>query len=206
MSSVLPTQQLTLAVLAGGRARRLGGVDKGLVIWRGKPLIEHVLERLAGQAASCLIVANRNGERYRSYTPAVYADTLAGFQGPLAGMATALEHASTEWVLCVPCDTPLLPAELPARLWAAAVREGAAVSLPADGRVQYAVCLLKRSCLHSLNQALAAGERSLRGWLDTQRPAMADFSGRPGAFANLNTPEDLERAEGPLPVAEGARR
>ncbi|MBV8629034.1 MAG: molybdenum cofactor guanylyltransferase, partial [Paraburkholderia sp.] len=108
--------QVTGLVLAGGRATRMGGVDKGLQQLHGEPLALHVLKRLAPQCGAVLISANRHADRYAElgapFGATVIADTLPDFPGPLAGLLAGLRAAKTEFVLSAPCDTPNLPVDL----------------------------------------------------------------------------------------------
>jgi molybdopterin-guanine dinucleotide biosynthesis protein A len=110
-------------VLAGGLGRRMGGADKGLIEYQGRPLIEWALAALASQVDEIFISANRNLDRYAAYGYRVLPDTLPDFPGPLAGVLAALEAVDTGWLLVVPCDTPHLPADLASRLLQAAQRE-----------------------------------------------------------------------------------
>src|SRR3954468_17579708 len=107
---------ITGIVLAGGQGSRMGGVDKGLQPFRGRPMVAHVLERLAPQVQAILVNANRNVEAYEALGHRVIADEIAGFAGPLAGFERGLAHASTPLVVTAPCDSPFLPLDLVARL------------------------------------------------------------------------------------------
>src|SRR5699024_6312427 len=115
----LSSDAITGAVLAGGAGRRMGGVDKGLVELRGKPLVAWALDALRPQTATLLINANRSQDQYRVFGWPVIADDGDGYQGPLAGMLAVLSAAQTAYVLTVPCDAPRIPPDLAARLGAA---------------------------------------------------------------------------------------
>jgi molybdopterin-guanine dinucleotide biosynthesis protein A len=184
-------EAITGVILAGGRARRMGGVDKGLSDFAGRPLIEWVIEATAPQVGRLLISANRNRQRYASYGYPVVADRLGGYQGPLAGFASAMAVAGTPWILTLPCDGPFPPPDLAKRL-AAAVSDGAAdVAAAWDGeRLQPVYALLPVALSGDLGAYLASGERGIRGWYARHRTARADFSDRPGCFANLNCVEE----------------
>ena len=110
------TNTVTGVVLAGGQGRRMGGVDKGLKILRGKPMVEWVIERIAPQVHEVLINANQNLERYAAFGHRVIPDEIAGYAGPLAGLHRGLTEAANELVATVPCDSPFLPRDLVARL------------------------------------------------------------------------------------------
>ncbi len=179
-------------ILAGGRARRLGGRDKGLITLDGRPLVAWVIERLRPQVDALLINANRHRDRYAALGHPVVPDRLEGFQGPLAGIAALLEASPHDWLLIVPCDTPRLPADLAERLWQARERQDAPAAVASDGtRRHHAHALLSRTLLPALLDHLDHGGRRLGEWLANQHPGIADFSDQPDAFANINTPEDL---------------
>lgn len=184
--------QVTAVILAGGKGRRMGGRDKGLVMLDGRPLIAHVIERLRCQVGAMLIVANRNRQWYAGLGYPVVADTVPGFQGPLAGIAAGMAAAGTEWVQVVPCDAPRLPLDLVARLAGALERDEASAAVAADANgPQPVVCLLKRSLQTALLGDLHQGLRQVKAWLDEVDCTTVGFDDRPGAFANINTPDAI---------------
>lgn len=184
---------ITGAILAGGRGQRMGGADKGLLTLKGKPLVAYVIERLRPQVRSLLINANRNRTGYEAFGYPVVCDHHEEYPGPLAGMAAALRHAPTDWVQCVPCDTPALPLNLVQRLNdALAANPGVRIALPHDGeRMQPLFALLHRSLLPDLDADIAAGRLAVGRWMRDHPHVEVDFSDCPEAFANLNTPEEL---------------
>ena len=185
----------TAVILAGGRARRMGGQDKGLIRLGGKPIIQYIIAALEHQAKTLIINANRHRAEYAGYGFKVIADERAGFCGPLAGMAGAMHIIDTDYMATAPCDSPFIPPDLVARLSEALLREAADISVAHDGRrMQPVFCLLKRSLGASLNAYLGAGGRKIDHWFARHKLARADFSDRPGAFANINTPADIEQA------------
>ena len=186
----MPAEQVAAVVLAGGQGRRMGGADKGLVDYRGRPLLEWVLDALTPQVDEVVISANRNIERYAAYGHRVLPDTLPGFPGPLAGVLAALDAVSTDWLLVAPCDTPHLPADLAARLLAAARRENAVLAVAADdGRVHHSCFVVRADQRDDLAAYLARGERAVRGWQAGLASTTVRFDA--GHFANLNAPGDL---------------
>lgn len=202
VSSLYPRAAVTAVVLAGGRGARMGGADKGLVEVAGRPMIEHVLDALAPQAGAILINANRNAERYAGYGHAVLADGHEGFQGPLAGMASALEAAATEFVLIAPCDSPLVGGELGARLHAGLVAGAdgngpADIAVAHDGERMHPVFVLVRraATLPGLRAFLARGERKIDRWFAEESTVAVDLSDAPEMFLNVNREEDLARLE-----------
>jgi molybdenum cofactor guanylyltransferase len=186
--------EMTGLILAGGRARRLGGVDKGLVERSGRPLVAWAIAALAPQVATLAISANRNLQTYADYGFPTFADRHPGFLGPLAGIAAALAAARTPWVLCLPCDAPYPPSDLGTRLASALAADGAEIAAATDGtRLQPLHALIPVALAASLEDFLAGGGRSAQDWYRRHRLAVADFSDCPLAFANLNTPGDAER-------------
>lgn len=191
-----PTESVSAIVLAGGQAQRLGGCDKGLVELAGRPLIGHVLDRLAPQVAEVVISANRHLERYAGYGWPVVPDLESGYPGPLAGILAAAARTRHDWLLVVPCDTPFLPENLAETLLARACSAGTRLVRASDAtRVHYALMLLHRALLGDLADWLNAGERRVQAWQARHAPADAVFAGAPEAFMNINTPEDLAHAE-----------
>lgn len=179
-------------VLAGGRARRMGGQDKGLIPLAGRPMVEHVLERIRPQVDEVLISANRNRPLYAHYGHRVIEDLEGGYCGPLAGILAALAVVREPWLAVVPCDSPLVPEDLVDRLLRSATAESAELAVVHDGfRVQPLFALIHRSRLTHLRAFIDSGGRKVDTWCAQQRMATADLSDHPEAFLNINTPEDL---------------
>lgn len=182
---------ITGLILAGGQGRRMGGADKGLLPFRGKPLIEHVIERLAPQVGGLMISANRNRERYAIYGYPVLADTLPGYQGPLAGIAAGLQSCPTPWLVTAPCDGPFLPADLVARLAkVASETHNPLVYAATPMREHPTYLLLRREMASTLLDYLAGNGRALQQWCRQQDAASAFFADE-AAFLNLNCSEQL---------------
>lgn len=184
-------EPVTGLILAGGEGRRVGGADKGLLDWRGKPLVEHVIERLAPQVDALLISANRNLEDYMDFGYPVVTDATSERLGPLAGIEAGLRACATPWLVTCPCDCPRLPLDLVARLLAAATENNAklAVATTASG-IQPTFMLCRSGLLPVLSAALKAGERRVRDWCHCQRAVEVPFPDA-AAFANFNTPDAL---------------
>lgn len=184
--------EITAVILAGGQARRMGGVDKGWMELNGKPLIRHVQDIISPQVPRVLINANRSLDAYSTLSCPVIADLDAGYQGPLMGIATGLQHATDPWVLFVPCDSPYLPRNLAERMLEQAEKEGADIAVAHDGvRLQSVVALIKRDLLESVKADLAAGGRKVERWYAKHRVTQVDFSDHPEAFTNVNHRDDL---------------
>ena len=191
-----PAPPLIGTILAGGQATRLGGVDKGLLEVSGRPMIEWIIDALAPQVDFILINANRNRERYEHYGFPVVADRMADYQGPLAGFAAAMEHVQNGTLLAVPCDSPVPPNDMAARL-ARALRESTAeLAVAHDGERLQPIHALIPVALHgSLQAFLDHGERKVDLWYARHRMVTVDFSDCRDAFLNLNRPEDLQRID-----------
>ena len=189
---------VTGLVLAGGQGSRMGGVDKGLAPFRGRPLVAHVIERLAPQVDEILVNANRNPADYARFGHRVVADEIPGFAGPLAGFERGLAHAKGELVATVPCDSPFLPTDLVARLRAALVAAGADLAVAKTGTQPHPVfCLMRRGVHDSLARFLASGQRKIDKWYAALAVVEVAFDDEPGAFANINTRDELAGLEKP---------
>lgn len=192
----MSSMTVTGVILAGGRARRMDGTDKGLMSVAGLPLVEHLLATLRGQVHSIMINANRNFAHYSTYGVPVFADVIPGQQGPLAGIHRALCLAETEYVLSVPCDTPCLPHDLVQRMLVGVRQRGATVCVAHDGRrLHPVIALMHHSLAADLLGYLDAGNRRVEDWLWRHAPVIADFSDQPEAFVNLNTPDECRVLE-----------
>ena len=187
---------ITGLILAGGRARRMGGIDKGLIEFRGRPLVAHALAVMQSITGTVLISANRNLERYAAFGHPVIADPGDRFDGPLAGLLAGLSTARTAYVLMLPVDVPLMKTAVLARLVATLVERDAEVCAPSDGTRLQPVCLfLRQPVRSSLAAYLGAGGRKVEDWLARERLVVADCSDESAAFANVNAPEDLALLE-----------
>ncbi|HQR03117.1 MAG: molybdenum cofactor guanylyltransferase [Proteobacteria bacterium] len=184
-----PRLDITGLILAGGTGRRMGGMDKGLIPWQGRPLVAHVLQRLQPQVGSTLISANRNIEQYAALGCPVFPDNRPDYAGPLAGIEAGLSVCTTRWLLCVPCDTPLLPLDLADRLLAEVGHEKVAVATSPD-RIHGTFMLCRRDLLPRLTEFLDRGHRKVMDWLEVMDAVMIRFP-EESAFANFNQPHDL---------------
>jgi len=181
---------ITGLILAGGAGRRVGGRDKGLIPWAGKPLAQQVVERIGPQVDSVIISCNRNSDLYRQFTTRTVCDTRPGYPGPLAGIEAAHPYVDTDLLLVVNCDMPLLPAGLARRL-AGKLRESSRrveICYAHDGLYAHYLCaVLHRDCLASVTGFLDNGGRAVRAWYKTRKALAVDFSDQRNAVANLNT-------------------
>lgn len=201
---MISKDDVTGVILAGGRGSRMGGADKGLQNFRGMPMAMFTQLRLAPQVSELMINANRNLAAYESFGVPVWPDGLADYAGPLAGFLTGLEHCETDYMVTVPCDTPLFPQDLVARLAEALEREGAEIAMAQareeDGqlRAQPVFSLMGRDLMDSLVRFTQGGGRKIDAWTAQHRTVLVPFDRAgddPAAFANANTLAELHRLE-----------
>ena len=179
-------------ILAGGKAQRMGGNDKGLIKLNGRAMIEYVIDGLKPQVSTILINANRNTDLYKQYGFDVLEDQLNDFQGPLAGFASGLEHCQTDYIVTAPCDGPFISPDYVDRLHIAANKQKSLISVAFDGkRLQPVYALLHKSLLASLMKFLQSGDRKIDRWYEQEHYAKANFSDSKEMFTNVNTPEEL---------------
>ena len=195
-ASPVARSDITGVILAGGRGSRLGGVDKGLVRLHDRPLIEYVITALRPQVGRLVISANRNRDVYASYGFPVIADVVGNYEGPLAGMLSALRVVTTPYILFAPCDAPLIPSDLVRRLIEALIRENAMASAVFfHGRLQPVFALVQSALAGDLDIYLQQGQRGTGEWLCRHQVVQVDFSDEAEAFANINTPEELQERQ-----------
>ena len=218
MTATTPREQITGMVLAGGRGSRMGGVDKGLQNHQGSTLAMHALLRLGPQVGALMINANRNLAAYEAMGAPVWPDALPDYAGPLAGFLTGLERCESPYLVTAPCDTPLLPLDMVARLAAAMHAEDADIAMVAAPesaagvmqparqaardqttvRPQPVFCLLRVELLESLADFTQAGGRKIDAWTATHKVALVPFDlpeDDPRAFFNANTLAELQSLE-----------
>ena len=191
------TGDITAVILAGGQGRRMGGQDKGLLDFNGRPMIEILIKALQSQQLDVVINANRNQTTYQSYGLPVITDDLEDFQGPLAGFASAMAVVKTKYILTLPCDSPLLANSFSERFIETHNREQAPVCVAHDGqRLQPVYALIDITLLDDLKRFMQSGERKIDRWYAEHAYATVDFSVEAMMFENINTPEDRKRLLG----------
>ena len=193
-------EQITGLILAGGRAQRMGGIDKGLIPFHQKPLIETTIQRLKTQVGPILINANRNITKYAVYGYPVIMDETPDFSGPLAGFLMGLKNCKTPYLLTTPCDSPLFPEDLATKLASELEQTNLdlvyASSKEADGKVwaQPVFCLMRANLQDSLISFLDKGDLKIDRWFKELKSGTVIFDNAQ-AFANANTPEELQSLE-----------
>jgi molybdenum cofactor guanylyltransferase len=200
------TDQTTTTIgvlLAGGLARRMGGGDKPMASLGGRPLLAHVIDRLAPQCDALLLNANGDPARFAAFGLPVIADSVADFPGPLAGILAALDWTAAHrpdvaWVLSAATDCPFLPHDLVARLQQARIAANASVALAASGGRSHPVIGIWSVALRdALRHALVVDDiRKVGFWAARHTPAIVEWPTTPfDPFFNANTPDDIARAE-----------
>ncbi|SHF30068.1 molybdenum cofactor guanylyltransferase [Litoreibacter ascidiaceicola] len=191
-------------ILAGGQSRRMGGGDKGLLTLGGETLLARVIARLEPQVAEVALNTNGDVARFEPFGFPVIADSVAEFPGPLAGVLAGMDWAAARGhshIVTAAADTPFFPCDLVPRLMLAA--ESAPIALaatpdPERGMARHPTFGLWPVDLRDdLRAALGDGVRKVVAWTDKHGTAMAEFAATPfDPFFNVNTPEDMARAEG----------
>ena len=182
---------VTGLILCGGKGTRIGNRDKGLVSYKDKPLVQHMIDKLNPQVDHLIVNINQNAEKYAEFDVALTSDTDDNFQGPLAGIQSAGTKITTEFCFVVPCDMPHLPLDTVARLLKA-LDNNPAIAVSNKGRVQPLVLLLRTSVIATIKARLAGDNRSVLGWLESIGYATENFDDSVSAFQNLNTPEQFK--------------
>ena len=183
-------------ILAGGLARRMNNQDKGLINYNGKPLVTYAINALSAITKHILINANRNKETYLSFGFPVIADQTDSFDGPLAGILTAMINTDANILIIVPCDSPLIKDKHLQKLLTALTKNNADIAVAFDGTHLHPVFLaLKISLKNSLQEYLDSGQRKVLNWIEQQNMVKVDFQDEPEIFININTLTELAELE-----------
>lgn len=194
--TTMTCENVSAIILAGGKSRRFNFIDKGLVSWRGKPLLEHVAASIASQVDDIVLSCNQHIERYQQFGYPLFQDKLPDFQGPLAGIQASLPNVRHDYVLICPCDTTQLPPTLVERLLSAMLSNGVDIAYPkTEQRDHYLPVLIKSNLQSSINAYLEGNDRSMRGWYQTLSHIAVPFSSPTQQFSNFNDPRDLTTPE-----------
>ena len=181
--------KVSCIILAGGEGKRVGGVDKGLLEYRGKPLIEHVIEKVSPQVDDIVISANRNTKRYQLYSQNVISDESEQYLGPLAGIAAALPYCTNERVLIVPCDMPFLPGNLVQKLSNATGKD---ISIAETETKMQLAFLMHKKLLTPIQHSVNNNQLRLMQWVRSHQPAIIHFTDDE-AFKNFNNRDDIDQ-------------
>jgi len=187
---------ITAVILAGGKGRRMQGMDKGLIELNDKLLIQHVISAIAPQVGQLVINANRNLQLYADLGYPIVSDTMDDYQGPLAGLLATMNSIDTPELVSVPCDGPLLPRDLVERLVMARDQAAADIAVAHDGqRLQPVYALMPTRLKQDLKAFLESGGRKIDLWYAQHQVVHADFSDTAEAFININTPQDRDKLQ-----------
>lgn len=178
------TDQISCIILAGGMGKRAGGLDKGLISYKGTPLIEHVINATKNQVDDIVISANRNADAYKRYSANIIGDLSPDYQGPLAGIAACIKHCKHKLILIVACDMPNLPADLTTRLITEIKNKSISIAT-VDGHHQLAM-VVNTDVYGSVQQKLKKKQLKLIRWVESLPYATVSFDDNPKAFINLN--------------------
>ncbi len=188
--------KVTGVVLAGGLARRMNNQDKGLVDYNNRPMVSYAIDAIAQVASTVFINANRNLAEYKKLGYPVISDQTDSFDGPLAGVLSAMENAKTDILCVMPCDSPLIRAEHLTQLIDALTENNADITVAFDGeRIHPVFLALKTSLQASLKQYLERGDRKIDLWLAQHNLLKVDFSDDADIFLNINTLDELNALE-----------
>lgn len=197
-------QQVTGLVLAGGMGRRMQGTDKGLVSLAGREMVAYVIDALRVNVAEVIVNANRNESDYARFGVRVIADSIQGYQGPLAGVEAGMSAAATPWLFTCPCDSPMHSTELLPHMWRQVQTQrdtdpDVVIGMASDGdRTQPVFSLLHTSLLPSLRGYLDAGERKIDRWFAQHTMITVDCSRFADSFVNVNTEQQKQELESRL--------
>lgn len=187
---------VTGVILAGGMGRRMNGADKGLVLLQQHEMISWVVDILKPHVKEVVINANRNLADYQKFNVQVVADSIEGFQGPLAGFEAGMSVAKTEWVFTCPCDSPMQSTALLPHMFDAVIKSNAEIGVAFDGERTHPVfSLVKTTLLPSLRSYLESGERKIDRWFAKHTLEVIDCSEFSESFVNINTEEELLNTE-----------
>ncbi len=180
--------KISCIILAGGEGKRVGSVDKGLLEYKNKPLIEHIINTMAQQVDDIVISANRNTERYKHYSKKVISDESEKYLGPLAGIDAALPHCAHDWVMIVACDIPFLPDDIIDKFLLNRTDSNLYIA-ESDKKFQL-VMLLHKKLHDSIKRSLSEGQLRLMRWAKSQQPEIIVFQDDK-VFKNFNNHEDF---------------
>jgi len=182
-------------ILAGGAGKRFGGQDKGLISFKGQPLIEHALLLTQACCQTTVISANRNLALYQSYGISVVPDVDPGFQGPLSGIKACESIIQSKWTLVIACDMPHLNLPLLNRLQAELKASHCSAAVYGQNDIlQCGLFAFENNRVTDLSTYLSTGNRSIKGWLREQTLLVLDEP-NPVYFTNLNSPDLLTSIE-----------
>ncbi len=193
----------SIAILAGGLATRMQGVDKGLQLLHGKPLVQRLLQQVEQDTDDLLLNANRNQQDYQQLSPSarIISDEWTDFRGPLAGIYSCLHQAKHDYLLAIPCDLLALPENLLLHMHQALLdNDCLAAYAEINQQPLFPLCLVHKSGLDSLAKQLQTQQYAVRHWLFAQPACKVAFQLDSNAPINLNNMQLLQQANQILPT------
>lgn len=186
------TPPCSILLLAGGRGQRMGGQDKGLLPWQGKPLIAHIQAVVRPLTDDLIISCNRNQDQYRPFADQLVSDAQADFPGPLAGVLAGLAVARHPWMLVLACDAPLINSALIVDLLSQANDQGQPAMIRQGGYWQPMFSLIPCALRDDLEQAWQQGDRGIQRALLKHPVRALEYPEDDRRLSNFNTPEFLQ--------------
>jgi molybdenum cofactor guanylyltransferase len=187
----MTTSSCSILLLAGGRGQRMGGQDKGLILWKQRPLIAYVHDTVKPLTDDLIISCNRNLERYQAFADQLVSDEQQDFPGPLAGVLAGLSVARHEWLLVLACDAPRIDRELIQTLLEGAESGSSPLMVRQEGQWQPMFSLIPVALLPALRDSWDQGERSLLRALKAHDLRALDCAADDLRLTNFNTPDFL---------------
>ncbi len=188
------TEQITAVILAGGQSTRANGKNKGLLLLHKKPLIEHILSAIENQVQHIIINTNSDLAFYQQYNFPVIEDDDRQFLGPLAGLKSCTPYICSPIIITLPCDSPFIPADLVNRMLTELNKDESKLQVANNGRQQNLFMMFHQNLLASIDDYLKSGKRSVYGWITLHNPNQVDFTDKADSFMNINTLEELNKA------------
>ena len=185
------TQKFAALILAGGQSSRMNYQDKGLLSFKNKLLIKHVIENLETQVDDIFISCNHNKEAYQPFGYPLIDDTPFPSEGPLCAIAAGLTKIDCDFLAVAPCDTPLLPNDYVQLLFTALNAGNHSIAcISTENKTQPLCALLRKSSLASLQHFLDSGQRKTMDWMFSENLIVVDDP-RSACYSNVNTSRDL---------------
>ncbi|WP_022961961.1 molybdenum cofactor guanylyltransferase MobA [Halopseudomonas pelagia] len=191
--TVIGKTQLSLLLLAGGQGSRLGGRDKGLMAWQGRPIAAHLVAMIRPLVGEVIISCNRNHSEYQRWADQLVSDQNAEYPGPLAGILSGLNECKSSHLLVVPCDLPQLDQALLIQLLEQAASQPTIPWLIKVGDAwQPLVSVIPQQRLPELQCAWDQGQRSPLRWLLSQNHGVLTLPADDLRLHNANCLEDWQ--------------
>jgi len=194
MLNKLQKDEVSIAILSGGKSSRMGGNDKGLIDFYGKSVLSRIINLASDFSSDIFVVANNNLDKYSQIHPYVYTDILVGFQGPLSGIYTAMSKCKNEKLIILPCDGPFIKDTYFEVLTSYKSSKNIQVVKTVD-RLQPVHARIDSALLKNLENFLQSGERKIDKWYNTCGYDEIFFDSNLEMFLNINSKDDIKNYE-----------